>query len=440
MTAHSLNSGDVLKTKPGGVSVCVQKHLGTGGQGEVYRVESGGGRSMALKWYLPSVDRRRQYRRIQRLINRGAPSEAFLWPEKLVADPSGQGFGYLMELRPSEFYSVVDLMAGRVDPSFRALAKTGMNLAEAFLNLHSRGLCYGDISFGNVFFDPATGDIRICDNDNVVVDGSDDIGVMGTPRFMAPEIVRGEAMPTSDTDRYSLAVLLFYLFMVHHPLEGQRETEIRCLDLPAMERLYGEEPVFIFDPENDANGPVKGVHDTAVLYWNLYPGFLRKLFVDSFTEGLRLPEDGRIRESQWRQAMCRLVDSIMYCDCGTEVFYDVDQLKRNNGTPAPCWCCKRSPELPPRMRVGGNVVVLTEKTRLRKRHLSRIPSKSGGDSPMAVCKTDGKGRVALLNRTSQSWSVASPGHSTRSVAPGKHVELKDGLEIHFGEVLGRVRL
>ncbi len=65
---------------------------------------------------------------------------------------------------------------------------------------------------------------------------------------MAPEIVRGEAVPGTQTDLFSLAVLLFYMFVMHHPLEGKKELAIKCLDLPAMKKLYGTEPLFIFDP------------------------------------------------------------------------------------------------------------------------------------------------------------------------------------------------
>src|SRR5256885_1046760 len=82
--------------------------------------------------------------------------------------------------------------------------------------LHARGLCYRDISFGNAFFDPETGEVLICDNDNVTVDAQAKGGVYGTPRFMSPEIVRGETAPNSQTDLFSLSVLLFYMFMMHH--------------------------------------------------------------------------------------------------------------------------------------------------------------------------------------------------------------------------------
>src|SRR5205807_1017258 len=144
----------------------------------------------------------------------GPPSDRFLWPLELAGCDDLPGFGYLMELRENRFKGIVDMMAGRVEPSFTALASAGFELADSYLLLHSKGLCYRDISFGNVFLDPHSGEVRICDNDNVDVDGQPgEIG--GTPRFMAPELVRGDQTPSIKTDRYSLAVLLFYLFMIH---------------------------------------------------------------------------------------------------------------------------------------------------------------------------------------------------------------------------------
>lgn len=40
----------------------------------------------------------------------------------------------------------------------------------------------------NLFFDPDTGDVLICDNDNVSANGVNHSSVYGTPRFMAPEM------------------------------------------------------------------------------------------------------------------------------------------------------------------------------------------------------------------------------------------------------------
>ena len=206
------------------------------------------------------------------------------------------------------------------------------------------------------FFDPDTGEVLICDNDNVGIDKGSEAGVLGTPRFMAPEVVRGEALPSTQTDLFSLGVLLFYMFMVHHPLEGRKEASIRCFDLPAMNKLYGTEPLFIFDPDDASNRPVRGYHDNALEFWPIYPQFLRNLFTKVFTEGIRDPQHGRVRETEWRSAMARLHDSIIYCpSCGMENFYDLDTL-RAYGKLSPCWSCKRDVPLPPRMRIGRKLV------------------------------------------------------------------------------------
>ena len=91
-----------------------------------------------------------------------------------------------------------------------------------------------------MFFDPDTGDVLICDNDNVSANGIDNSSVYGTPRFMAPEIVMGQAKPSRNTDLYSLAVLLFYMFMMGHPLEAKLEAEIKCMAIHPMNTLYGK--------------------------------------------------------------------------------------------------------------------------------------------------------------------------------------------------------
>lgn len=101
----------------------------------------------------------------------GAPSDRFLWPLELVNSPDGHTFGYIMPLREPRFEGIVDLVKRRAEPTFRALCTAGFELADGYLQLQAQGPCYGDISFGNVLLDPDTGQVRICDNDNVTVTG-----------------------------------------------------------------------------------------------------------------------------------------------------------------------------------------------------------------------------------------------------------------------------
>ncbi len=414
----------------------VKRLLGSGGQGEVYAAEVDG-TTYALKVYFAQNATPEQYATLENLVRKGAPNSKFLWPLELVKVENEARFGYLMGLREERFKGLVDLMKRRVEPSFRALCTAGYELADSYLQLHSKGLCYRDISFGNVFLDPDSGEVRICDNDNVGIDGESEGGVLGTPRFMAPEIVRGESKPSSYTDLYSLAMLLFYMFMLGHPLEGKREAEIRCLDLLAMNKLYGGETPFIFDPQDDSNRPVPGYHDNVILYWKIYPQFLRDLFTRAFTDGMRDPKNGRVRESEWRQAFIRLRDAIMYCtNCGAENFYDSEAVK--TGKLPLCWSCNRRFPLPMRLRIDGNVVMLNHDTRLYPHHIGQLNDFS---TPIAeVTQNPNNPSVwGLRNVSAQRWTAAGSDGQIKEIPSGKSITLRDGMKINFGGHEGEIR-
>ena len=396
---------------------------------------------MALKWYYGPSATRQQRETLEMLVKKGTPTDRFLWPMDLASAPNGiPGFGYVMPLREDRYKSIIDLMTKRISPSFRALTTAGFELAHSYLQLHSKGLCYRDISFGNIFFDPQTGGVLICDNDNVSVDGDTHPGVLGTPRFMAPEVVRGEAVPSTKTDLFSLAVLLFYMFMVHHPLEGKKESSIQCLDQAAMEQIYGSDPVFIFDPNNQSNEPVPGYHDNAIIYWPIYPIFLRNLFTRAFTEGLKDPENGRVREGEWRSAMVLLRDSILYCaGCGAENFYDADALKASGGRPQHCWACSKELPLPCRIRIGKKVIMLNHDTKLYPHHLDD-QKMYDFSQPVAEIKqhpTD-PNIWGLKNLSSERWIITKADATTLEVDQGRSVTLATGITINFGQTQGDI--
>lgn len=220
-----LKPGTILASESGNKYKVISL-LGAGGQGEVYDVELNG-KHYALKWYFKHMATQEQKGILDNLVAKGAPDDSFLWPQDLIFNKLGESFGYIMPLRPKNFKSIVDMMKRRAEPSFYALCRAAYNLTNGYQKLHTMGYSYRDISFGNLFFDPNTGDVLICDNDNVSANGKDDSAVYGTPRFMAPEIVLGKAKPSRNTDLYSLAVLLFYMFMMGHPLEGKLEADIK---------------------------------------------------------------------------------------------------------------------------------------------------------------------------------------------------------------------
>ena len=413
--------------------------VGSGGQGQVYHTIVNG-QDCAMKWYFPHSATSRQRAALERLIHKGPPNDRFLWPLDIAVCQGHASFGYLMPLREARFRSMAELMARVVDPTFRTLTAMALELADSFLRLHSLGFCYSDISFGNIFFDPETGEISICDNDNVAVDGEGFSDVLGTPRFMAPEIVREEARPNIGTDLYSLAVILFYIFMVHHPLEGRREREISCLDLPAMKKLYGTEALFIFDPKHGANRPVAGVHNNATLFWNLYPGYIREIFTRAFTEGLRDP-GSRVRESEWRGVFTRMRDQIFYChDCGAENFLADEGDLPSPLTQQECWFCHGVPSQPMRLILGRHSIVLNQDTLLYPHHLD--PNRRNDYSEVWAEMVPHPKRAdvwGLKNISGHAWTtIPSSGGSVVEIPNGRSVSLVPGLRVRFGASEGTI--
>lgn len=417
----------------------VKGMLGEGGQAEVYRARIGD-TDYALKWYLPHYIHadRRLWGRLKEAISRGCPTDKFLWPFDVATLPRSSVYsGYLMPIAGPPFVSLVQLISRQAEPSFRSLTTLGFHLAHGFLKLHSSGLCYRDINFGNIFFDPDNGDVRIGDTDNVDIDRMPG-GIMGTAGFMAPEVGRGEVQPNSMSDRFSLAVLLFYIFMLNHPLKGRREMELSFdgVDRDGSRRLCIDDPLFIFDPDNPSNRPVPGVHETAINFWPIYPKSLRDFFTQVFTRGLRDPE-ARVMDNDWRKEMCRLRDAIFLCACGAELFFDLDHYKLTR-TLAPCWSCQKTPAMPPRMRISHNndamFFMLTPGTQLFPHHLE-------GDSynffsPLAQVVDKPLG---VKNLSRKPWTARVNGE-LKEVPPGSTLSLAHDATLHFGRTEAQVKL
>lgn len=429
-----LKSGTILTSESGNKYV-VKKLLGAGGQGEVYDVENGG-KHYALKWYYKKTATTMQKNILDNLVAKGKPDSSFLWPEDLIYKSAGEPFGYIMQLRPSNFKSIVDLMKRKAEPSFYILCKAAYNVTKGYQKLHEMGYSYRDISFGNLFFDPDTGVVLICDNDNVSVNGKDDSSVYGTPRFMAPEIVLGKAKPSRNTDLFSLAVLLFYMFMLNHPLEGRLEAEIKCMDIHAMNKLYGTNPVFIFDPDNKTNRPVRGYQDNAIIYWDLYPENLKALFTQAFTVGIASP-NRRVTENKWLETFSNLMSGLITCPkCGAEVFYD--ETKEQIGVAHMCWGCQGTVAVPAKVVIGRNKVLLLADTKLYAHH---VYNNNDMDTVVGSVVQNPKNPNlwGIRNEDKVNWTYEKADGTQIPVAQGRSAAIAAGAKIHFGQCTGEFK-
>jgi eukaryotic-like serine/threonine-protein kinase len=413
----------------------VAELLGSGGQGDVHKVLIDGV-PLALKWYHAACIRAdvTLRDRLTRAIARGAPTNAFLWPLDFVEVPGNGSFGYVMPLRPARFAASRDLIAPlprRLDLPLALRAAVCLNLATCFHELHANGFCYQDINFGNVFIDPATGEVLICDNDNVDVDGAE-ASIYGTRKFMAPEVVRREALPSSRTDLFSMAVLFFYVLHGWHPLDGRRESEARVLHANLEKQLYGTEPLFIFDPSNGENGPVAGLHDPVAERWQSLGEPLRRLFTRSFTTGLADPR-ARVLETEWRSALRAAMDAHVACsECGFE--HVVDLRRARTASEEKCQRCSTPLPTPPLLTIGRRAWTLTAGRTLDQ-------AAFGGGSGQGAILEPHPSRpelIGLRNFTGRAWSARLPDGSAHQVESGRAIRIIAGTRFDFGEVSGVV--
>ncbi|WP_415310008.1 protein kinase domain-containing protein [Candidatus Nitrosocosmicus sp. FF01] len=447
----------------------IEAELGSGTQGKVYSLITPNNSSLALKWYFPSMATKEQYGILKSLIDIKSPSEKFLWPLALVENSEKDGFGYIMPLKDKRFKSFSLWLSRKIDPSFKVLLTACFEISQSFHLLHSKGFCYQDLSINNLYFDPHSGDIRIGDTDNIIINGSEKGNVIGTPKFMAPEIITGNQLPNTQTDLYSLAVLLFYILFLNHPLEGKAESSIKSLDIPSMTKLYGTNPVFIFDPDDSSNFPDPIYHKNALIYWNIYPEFFKKLFTKSFTKGIKDPQYGRVRETEWQIALLELRDSMYYCrKCGSENFLDPsfretlglsksstnlvnqDNLSstilqnlncfKNNDDVTTCWnptCKNINHKIMYILIDERKMIVLNHDTRLFLHH---VDFSLGYDFTRIVAQITkhphNDNLWGLKNLSDTTWKVETGNSSPIEVLPNQSLLLTPNTTINFGKTKG----
>jgi serine/threonine protein kinase len=429
-----------LEIPAAGQKCVVEKLLGAGGQGEVYQVKVGA-ESYALKWYYNQNQKEGLKKSLEELVKRGSPCDNFLWPMQVV-ECEGQ-FGYLMGLRPAKYEKSQKLLDRKFSLSYSKAANACLQLADSFRRLHSKGLSYQDISWGNLFINPANGDILICDNDNVAPHGQSAAGIGGTYGFMAPEVVRGDKRPDTYTDLFSLAALMFQMLFLEHPLNGRRWADIACWDDYAKKKLYGTEPIFIFDPNDKSNRPEPGVQDNANIFWRMYPGYIRDGFTKVFTAGLTDRENGRLMEEDWIDAFRRLKESLFPCPfCGRDIIYDHDEYKKTGAIT--CWGpkCARQLPVPPRLVIKTGkrerYVMLNADTKIYTYQLKPREYDEGGKpaGEMAQSPNDPK-KWGLRNLTAENWHYTSGG-TTKDVTPGSAFVLSRGVSIDFNSAQGEI--
>ena len=203
-----------------------------------------------------------------------------------------------------------------------------LKLARAVRRLHAAGLAHSDLSYKNCLVDPARGNACIIDIDGLVVPGLFPPDVVGTPDFIAPEVVSSLHLPVKDpnrklpsrvTDQHALSVLVYIYLFHRHPLRGPK---FHSEDTDVQERLeMGEKALFIENAKDTSNRPKKFTGrisdcmpwvDPGKLPYTMHGPLLTKLFDQAFIDGLHNPAK-RPTADQWEFELVRTFDMLQPC-------------------------------------------------------------------------------------------------------------------------------
>lgn len=404
-----------------GTNAKILAFLGEGGQGAVYRCEVGG-KEYALKMYGQKPSEAFM-ENLQNNVSDGAPTYHFLWPMAVVNTRNMAG--YVMPLRPKDYEDFSRFLVARVKfSSWSAMLNAAIQITLAFRELHRRGLSYQDLNDGNFFINPATGDVRICDNDNVCP-ADVNLGIKGKCRYMAPEVVVGKSKPNNLSDYFSLSVVLFMLLMNNHPLDGRRVASVPCMTDEIERNVYGENPVFVYDPNDSSNMPVSGVHQNVMMRWPIFPQFVREAFIRAFSKPVMHDPNMRWSDNDWLTMLCRLRNRIVRCSCGGETFYDEQKQ-----VAVCCNCGSRLPK-PLFLKTDKDCVPLT---------LEKLLYDDAHSQPEQLCQPIGKvvankknpSLWGIQNLSDHTWQCTLPDQRTIAVEPKKAVPIFRGSSIDFG--------
>jgi hypothetical protein len=255
---------------------------------------------------------------------------------------------------------------------------------------------------------------------------------------MAPEILCDfiNVTPSKYTDYHSLAVFLFQLWCWHHPFEGKKMIEIRCLDRAAKVQFFGHNPIFVFSETDKANElPMiadKGTIDEADYsyvhkFWAACPTELHTLFKHAFGDGVKNITQ-RKPETAWIKVFSTLYDKIISCaSCGVENFL-TESMK--------CWKCSNVYPKPILLKVknANNNVTAAEIAITAGKQLSSRHFKKDGDKLFGVIAQHPKDpkMFGLRNDSGGEWTFVNGKGETVAVPVDRNVPVNQNNKIDFG--------
>jgi serine/threonine protein kinase len=206
--------------------------------------------------------------------------------------------------------------------------KMCISISRAVKKMHMMGLAHSDLSYKNVLVDPESGAACLIDIDGLVVPGKYPPDVVGTPDFIAPEVVETahlnktdpkRSLPRRETDLHALSVLIYMYLLYRHPLRGRKVHDLDD-DVRDESLTMGAKALFVEHPTDKSNR-INPKHkrpsdlpwaDTDKLPYTITGPYLSELFDKAFIGGLHDPSK-RPSAGDWETALIKTFDLMQPC-------------------------------------------------------------------------------------------------------------------------------
>jgi tRNA A-37 threonylcarbamoyl transferase component Bud32 len=185
---------------------------------------------------------------VGRLIREARAAASLEHPHIIqVYDINEAGGVFYIAMELAEGGSLKDLVTASGALAPVTACQLAAEAAEALAHAHDRGVVHRDVKPANLML-TRSGRCKVADFGLARVDDARDLTTLlgenvGTPRFVAPEILRGSAA-TARSDVYSLGATLFFLLTARPPFGGTTALdavrEVLHAPLPDLRRLRPE--------------------------------------------------------------------------------------------------------------------------------------------------------------------------------------------------------
>jgi hypothetical protein len=241
--------------KPEVPGYTIERELGRGSSGVVWlAVQDSLHRKVALKVLSPQLAGDATF--VRRFQAEARAAAALNHPNVVHAYDVGEAGGH--HFLSMEFMSMgcLESRLGALGPiPWREALEILIDATKGLVYAESRGIVHRDIKPANLMQNE-DGTTKIADLGLAVeveqrsLEQTSERKVLGTPHFIAPELIRG-GVPDARSDLYSLGATAYRLLSGHTPFEGERSTDILRAALieeppPLGERVLGLPPAVAF--------------------------------------------------------------------------------------------------------------------------------------------------------------------------------------------------